>query len=59
MNNSDVRKRKSIRELYQKIKDIEAGTIVLDDNGEPVEPTYPSGRHKRIKKTNNTTIEIE
>ena len=50
VNNNNVRKRKSIQELYQKIKDIEAGTIVLDDNDEPEEPAYPSGRPKRSKR---------
>ena len=58
LNNNDVRKRKRIRELYQEIKDIEAGTIVFDDNGEPVEPAYP-GRPKRSNKTNTLAIKNE
>jgi len=44
LNTNDVRKRKRIRELYQEIKDVEAVTIVFDDNDEPVEPAYPSSR---------------
>jgi len=54
----DVRKEKRIRELLQEAKDIEAGTIVLDDNGEPEEPVYPSGPSKR-KKTNIQAIKKE
>ena len=60
LNNKDVRNIKRIRELYQEIKEIAAGTIVLDDNGDPVEPEYPSGRPaKRTKTTNILAIKQE
>ena len=72
VNNNEVRKRKRIRELYQEIKDVEAGTIVLDDNDEPVEAgygildeytgryiVYSSGRPKRTKKTNTLGMKKE